>query len=161
LAQFVHLSDSRKICRIARSGIRVGITSLEGVKGVYCTPVSRDFFRTHQWLRELKRSGKKTLHAIQFRLPNDTIVWIGRYNELHIQTTAGEAAAAFELHKDGLGLEIIVPCSVPRSAITRIYVPSQVLGWRFYPDAKGRKPFCGCKYCNKGEINAYRVITEG
>ncbi len=101
------------------------------------------------------------MHAIQFRLPNDTIVWIGRYNELHIQTTAGEAAAAFELHKDGLGLEIIVPCSVPRSAITRIYVPSQVLGWRFYPDAKGRKPFCGCKYCNKGEINAYRVITEG
>lgn len=89
------------------------------------------------------------------------MVWIGRFQQDHIQVTAAEAAKIFDEHKDALGLEVIVPHRVPKSAIRRIYVPSQVLGWRFYPEAKGKKPFCGCKYCNRGQINAYRVITEG
>ena len=76
------------------------------------------------------------------------------------RVTAAEAAKIFHEHKDGLGLEVIVPHAVPPSSITRIYSPSQVLGWRIHPEAKGKKPFCGCKYCNRGEINAYRVITE-
>jgi len=74
--------------------------------------------------------------------------------------TAAEAAKIFHEHRDGLGLEVIVPKSLPKSSITRVYLPSQVLGWRIQPEAKGKKPFCGCRYCNRGEINAYRVITE-
>jgi hypothetical protein len=160
VAQFVHLADSRKVKRIARVGILAAKTRLDGVKGFYCTPVSRDFYRTHQWLRELKRTGVKSIQAVQFRLPPSTVVWIGRYNEQHIQATAAEAAKAFGQHIDGLGLEIIVPHSLRRSCISRIYEPSQVLGWRFFPEAKNKRPFCGCKYCNRGEINAYRVVTE-
>jgi hypothetical protein len=161
VAQFIHLADSRKIRRIERVGIRAADTRLDSVKGFYCTPVCRDAYRTHQWLRELKRRGFKSISAVQFRLPPAAVVWIGRYNAEHIQVTASEAAKTFDEHSDGLGLEIIVPHSVPRSAIARIYVPKQVFGWRYQPDAKGKKPFCGCKYCNRGEINAYRVITEG
>jgi hypothetical protein len=119
-----------------------------------------DFYRTHQWLRELKRRGMKTLHAIQFNLDPETLVHVGRFNEEHLKVTAAEAAKIFDEHKDGLGLEVIVPHSVPSSAFTRIYTPPQVVGWRYMPEAKGRPPFCGCLYCNRGAINAYRVITE-
>jgi len=160
VTQFLHLADSNKISRISRLGILTAKTRLGAVRGFYCTPVSRNFYRTHQWLRELKRSGVKTILAVQFKLAADTTVYVGRYNGDHIQVTAAEAAKIFHAHKDGLGLEVIVPNAVPSSSITRIYSPSQVLGWRIHPEAKGNKPFCGCKYCNRGEINAYRVITE-
>jgi hypothetical protein len=119
-----------------------------------------EFYRTHQWLRELKRSGVKSIHAIQFNLAPDTMVQIGRYNGDHIEVTASAAARIFHDHVDGLGLEVIVPRRVSASAIQIIYVPSQILGWRIHPEAKGKKPFCSCRYCNRGEINAYRVITE-
>src|SRR5262249_812417 len=149
MPQFVHLADSKMVSRIARIGISTTTTWTNG-KGVYCTPVSRYYFRTHQWLRELKRRGTKSMHAVQFDLPARTMVLIGRFQQDHIPVTAAEAAKIFDEHKDALGLEVIVPHRVPKSAIRRIYVPSQVLGWRFYPEAKHRKPFCGCKYCNRG-----------
>lgn len=161
MTQFIHLTDSRIIDRISRAGIAMARTRLKGVKGFYCTPVCKDYYRTHQWLRELKRTGVTSIHAIQFSVPSDLMVWVGRYNSEHIQVTAAEAAGIFENHTDGLGLEVIVPGRIHKSSITRVYVPSQVLGWRFSPESKGSKPFCGCKYCNRGEINAYRVITEG
>lgn len=160
VTQFVHLFDANKTSRITKSGILATKTNLDGKRGFYCTPVAMDFYRTHQWLRELKRSGVKTIHAAQFELNPGTPVWVGRYNGDHIEVTAAVAASIFKEHKDGLGLDVIVPHSVLRSAITRIYAPSQVIGWRIHPEAKGKKPFCGCKYCNRGEINAYRVITE-
>lgn len=158
--QFIHLADSRAIARIRKHGIALSKTRIEGVKGFYCTPVCGDYYRTHQWLRELKRTGVKSIHAIQFSLPPTRLVWVGRYNQEHVKTTAAEAASLFEAHHDGLGLEVVVPVSVPPSAITRVYRPRQTVGWRFFPEAKGNKPFCGCKYCNRGEINAYRVITK-
>jgi len=159
--QFVHLADSRKIARILKSGIATAKTRLNGIRGLYCTPVSKDYYRTHQWLRELKRTGVKSIHAVQFSIPSHQLVWVGRFNDEHIQVTAAEAAGIFEKHETGLGLEVIVPDRIAHSSITRTYMPSQVIGWRFTPEAKGNKPFCGCKYCNRGEINAYRVITEG
>lgn len=160
MSQFVHLADAKMTRRIAKVGIIAVDTRIGGVKGFYCTPVSLDFYRTHQWLRELKRRGIKTFQAIQFELAPNTLVWIGRYNRDHMKVTAAEAARVFHEHKDGLGLEVIVPKSLPNTSIKRIYTPPQVIGWRFEPEAKGKKPFCGCRYCNRGEINAYRVITE-
>ncbi|MFC5862602.1 hypothetical protein ACFPT7_09895 [Acidicapsa dinghuensis] len=159
MAQFIHLADAKHIPRIERNGILARSTRL-GQKGFYCTPVVLDYFRTHQWLRELKRSGVKTIQAVQFDLVPETLVWIGKYNGDFLEVTAAEASLIFNEHDDGLGLEVIVPHSVSRTSITRIYSPSQVLGWRIHPKAKGSKPFCGCRYCNRGEINAYRVITE-
>jgi hypothetical protein len=159
MPQFVHLCDSKMVRRIARAGI-LTTRATRAETGVYCTPVSRDFFRTHQWLRELKRSGVKSIHAVQFRLAPQTLVSVGRFNEEHLLVAAAEAIRIFNEHQDGLGLEIIVPNGVPRSAISRIYVPSQVIGWRYFPGANNKKPFCGCRYCNRGKINAYRVITE-
>lgn len=160
MPHFIHLADSRTVGHILRTGIASADTPIAGVRGCYCTPVCRDHYRTHQWLRELKRRGMKSMHAVQFRLKPDHRVWIGRYNGDHVPVTAAEAAHIFAQHVDGLGLEVVVPERIPRSAIVRTYVPPQVVGWRFYPEAKGKRPFCGCRYCNRGEINAYRVIKE-
>jgi hypothetical protein len=159
-AQFVHLADAKKTRRIAKGGILAVDTRIEGIRGFYCTPVSLDFYRTHQRLRELKRRGIKTFQAVPFQLAPNTWVWVGRYNQDHVKVTAAEAARVFHEHQDGLGLEVIVPKSLPNTSITRIFTPPQVAGWRFKPEAEGKKPFCGCRYCNRGEINAYRVITE-
>jgi hypothetical protein len=160
MTQFIHLADSRSIGRIDRNGIMASKTRIEGIKGFYCTPVCKDYYRTHQWLREIKRTGVKSLHAVQFSVPCSYLVWVGRYNDNHVQVTAAEAANIFEEHENGLGLEVVIPRRLIPSAITRIYLPRQVIGWRFSPESKGKKPFCSCKYCNRGEINAYRVITE-
>ncbi|MDR3157434.1 MAG: hypothetical protein LBU11_00150 [Zoogloeaceae bacterium] len=102
----------------------------------------------------------KTILAVQFHVPSDQEVFIGQYNGDFMKVAASEALGIFEAHETGLGLEAVIPRPVARSEIRRAYTPNQVLGWRFYPTAKGKKPFCGCKFCNHGEINAYRVITE-
>ena len=160
VTQFVHFTDSKKVERVAKRGILAVKTRLDGVRGCYCTPVLQDYFRTHQWLRELKRRGTKTILAVQFNLAPETRVWIGRYNdEEHRNVTAADAAALFAEHKDGMGLEVVVPHGVPRSAIGRVYQPSQVLGWRYAPELKGKKP-CGCEFCNRCEIKGSRRITE-
>lgn len=160
MPQFVHLFDSKNLKRISRLGIIPKKVRIADLKGIYCVPVSRNYFKSHQWLRELKRRGIKSMHAVQFRIDDEQAVFVGRYNETPLKVKASEAVEIFETHRDGLGLEIIIPSEIAPRNITRIYYPSQVLGWRFYPEAKGRKPFCGCKYCNRGEINAYRVIAE-
>lgn len=160
MTQFVHLTDSKSIKLIEKTGIGIAATRIDGVRGFYCTPVSRSYYKTHQWLRELKRTGVKSIHAVQFTLPSDQKVYIGRYNSEHMLVTASEAAAIFESHNDAMGLEVIVTARVPPRLVKKIYVPAQVIGWRYYPEAKGKKPFCGCKVCNRGEMNAYRVITE-
>jgi hypothetical protein len=161
VTQFVHLADSSKIGRITKAGISVSRTRIDGVKGFYCTPVCRDYYRTHQWLRELKRTGVKSIHAVQFQIDPDALVWVGQYNGEHIKVRAAEAARIFQEHTSGLGLEVVIPARLHKSSIKRVYMPSQVIGWRFSPESKGKKPFCGCKFCNRGEINAYRFITEG
>lgn len=161
MTQFVHLADSRIIGNITRSGITAA--KLQSPfhllhQGVFCVPVTPDHYRTHQWLRELRRRGLRSFHAVQFALKADMRVWLGRYNETHIEVTASEAAGIFMRHESALGLEIIVPHHIPAAAISRIYSLRQVTGWRFYPEAKGRQPYCRCYYCNRGEINARKVM---
>jgi hypothetical protein len=160
MTHFVHLSDAKLIPAIRKNGIKAGEVRNGSLKGFYCTPVTKSVYKTHQWLRELKRRGIKTIDAVQFYLPPSENVFVGLYNEDYISVSASEAANIFETHETGLGLEVVVPRTVTATEIHSIYSPSQVTGWRFHPDAKGQKPFCGCKFCNRGEINAYRFVTE-
>jgi hypothetical protein len=44
---------------------------------------------------------------------------------------------------DALGYELIMQRAVATDEILRMRRPSQVLGWRYSPGAKGRTP-CGC-----------------
>ena len=80
MPQFIHLTDERLLKRIEKAGIR---TSNWGTKlrCVYATPVLKDFQVAHQWLRELKNKGIRTIGAVQFKISDGEEVLVGRYNE--------------------------------------------------------------------------------
>lgn len=158
MPQFVHLSDDRDIALIRRSGIKAQKVHGRLEKWVFATPVLQNYYQSHQWLRELKRRGIRTISTVQFRIADDTPVKIGRYNEEHLESTAAETVRISMDHADGMGLEVMIPASIPPKAISRIYTPDQVIGWRYYPESysDGRVP-CGCSYCQRGQIKNRRL----
>lgn len=147
MAAFVHLTTVSNLTRIRRGGIRTA----KGAPGVYAMPVLPDFQRSHQWLRELRRwNGGRSVVAVYFRVPGDTPAVFGRYNREHSEGTADEAVAALMALEDAGGFESAILRDVTTDEITSIRHLPQLTGWRYFPEAKGRKPFCTCEYCQKG-----------
>ena len=159
MVSFIHIADKNNERAILRNGIRAAKPGV-GARGVYASPVVPDFAIAHQWARELKRSGRKTLVCVQFKIPDDETVLIGKYNGQKLEMTAAEAFGSVLDHTDPMGLEIVIPKKVNPKEISRVYPAPRVTGWRYYPSAKGRQPFCHCKFCNRGEIRAQRIIRE-
>ena len=60
MPQFIHLADERQLKRLEKSGIRMTNWGRK-IRCVYATPVLRDFQVSHQWLRELKNKGIRTI----------------------------------------------------------------------------------------------------
>ena len=118
MAQFIHLTDERLIKRLKKSGIRTTKWNTR-LRCVYATPVLKDFQVSHQWLREPKNRGIRTIGAVQFRISG--------------------------------------PRRIEPMEITRSYVPTQIIGWRYHPDAHGKPPFCGCDYCQRGRIKNRKI----
>ena len=160
MASFVHLADEKDGKLIEKNGIK-SIKMNGRRRGVYCTPVLKDFSITHQWSRELKRRGMKSLICVQFRVSDDERVTVGKYNGDKILMTAAEAVKAVSDHVDPMGLEVIFNRKILSKEIMRIYPAPRIAGWRFRPDAKGKKPFCFCQYCNRGGIRAQSLISRG
>lgn len=157
MAAFVHLTTESNVTRIRRGGIRAA----KRTPGVYAMPVLPDFQRSHQWLRELRRwNGGRSLVAVYFRLPGDTPVVFGRYNRTHTEGTADEAVAALKALEDAAGFEAAILRDVAPDEITSTRHLPQLTGWRYFPEAKGRKPFCGCAYCQKGLPFSRRLRTD-
>jgi hypothetical protein len=156
MAQFIHLTDERLLKRLEKSGIRTTKWGTK-VRCVYAMPVLKDFQVSHQWLRELKNKGIRTIGAVQFRIPDKEEVLVGRYNEEPLAVTAAQAVKVFMEHSTGLGLQILVLRRIEPKDITRTYVPKQIIGWRYHPDAHGKPPFCGCDYCQRGLIKSRKI----
>ena len=156
MPQFIHITDERQLKHIERSGIRAAHWRGHG-RCVYATPVLKDFLVSHQWLRELKRRGIKTMGAVQFEIPDTEPVLVGPYNLPHMKVTAAQAVKIFMEHSTGLGLETLIARRIEPKEIRRTYVPPQVVGWRYTPDAHGKPPFCYCDYCQKGSINSRKL----
>jgi len=156
MPQFIHLTDERLLARLKKSGIRMTNWG-RNIRGVYATPVMKDFQVSHQWLRELKNRGIRTIGALQFKIPDEEGVLVGRYNEKPLAVTAAQAVKVFMDHSTGLGLQILVLRRIEPKEITRSYVPRQIIGWRYHPDAHGKPPFCGCDYCQRGLIKNRKI----
>ena len=156
MATFVHVCADRDRARILRSGIRVFRSKLRRLNGVFATPVVEDYYRTHQWLRELKRYENIPRLVVRFRIPDDERVLVGRYNEEHLTVTAAEAVAIARAHTDPLGLEVIIPRAIRPAEIMKVIRPLKPVGWRYHPGAKGTKP-CGCPYCQRGEPKSRKL----
>ena len=159
MVSLIHIADKNDEASIVKNGINAAKRKV-GPRGVFAMPVLPNFAVSHQWARELKRRGVRTLICVQFRVPNSESVLVGKYNGEKIKMAASEAAAAFLAHTDPMGLEVVVPRKIMPKDIARTYLAPRVTGWRYYPEAKGRKPFCHRKFCNRGEIRAQGLIRE-
>jgi hypothetical protein len=158
MVSFIHIADKNNELAILRNGIKC--VKRAGGRGVYAMPVVPSFATTHQWARELKRWGTRTLICVQFKIPDEDIVLVGKYNGEKLEMPAGEALGAVLNHTDPMGLEVVIPRKITAKEITRTYLAPRIMGWRYYPQAKGKKPFCHCKWCNRGEIRAQRIIRD-
>jgi hypothetical protein len=56
--------------------------------------------------------------------------------------TAAEAAAEYSAAESREGWEVIIPRRIAAKEIHRVRSLPQVVGWRYYPDAQGKPPFC-------------------
>lgn len=160
MATFMHITAEKNMAAIRRSGLKPERIHYQDVStGVFCMPVTDDFFATHQWARELIRFGLRNPTGIYFKIPDDTEVWFGRYNQKHHRGTAANAVKAFSQLDDKMGFQVIIPRKITRDEIQRIRAVPK-LGWRFYPDAKGRKP-CLCPAClGRGEYGLQKLLEQ-
>lgn len=171
MTMVVHLFDSRKAASIRRGGVRgdaasIGIAGgrVEVSNAVYVMPVLPNFFASHQWLRELKRRGMRTIAAAYIKLRSDTMVWCGTYNGEHRWITLGHAAALIMQEPDPRGWEVVLTRDVPAKAVHSIRDVPQVVGWRYFPESHAKGPWkCLCDGCLRGlrgEIKSRRLLAS-
>jgi hypothetical protein len=152
MTQLVHITGEEMGKKIARVGINKGY----GNGFVYFMPVSKNYYMSHQWARELKRSGIKCFSAIYFKIPDETMVWHGHYNQKHENERLSIALGKYLKEPDQLGYEFYVVGRIDVKCITKVVPINNILGWRYYPGAHDRKP-CGCPAClSRGEYGSSR-----
>ena len=145
MAMFVHLTSESATSRMRRDGINCSRrTRQEVARGVFAVPVTRNFFVSHQWLRELKRRSGGMVAGIYFRIPDEEAVWVGHYNQAHRRMSAAEAIAEFMVAENREGWEVIIPRRIAAKEIHRVKLLPQTVGWKYFPDAKGKPPVCSC-----------------
>lgn len=158
MPMFVHLTPESRVALVRRNGIGRLRKSLGGApNGIFAMPVTRNFYISHQWLRELKRRGQRTIAGVYFRIPDQETVWVGHYGQAHEEMTAAEAMSEFMASESREGWEVIIPRRIAAKEIHRVRALPQVVGWRYFPGAKGKPPFCPCKFCTRGEYGAARM----
>jgi hypothetical protein len=153
---FVHLAPVSRIANIRRNGISRLRKLVDGERGIFAMPVTRNFYVSHQWLRELKRKGQGAIAGVYFRIDDEEVVSIGHYNQAHQRMTATEAAAVVMSSESPEGFEIIIGRKILATEIHRVRELPQIVGWRYYPQSHGRKP-CGCEFCQRGEYGAKKL----
>jgi hypothetical protein len=155
VAVFVHFTDENNKNSIIKNGIKTGKIHYENIKkGIFCMPVIPDFYATHQWVREIKQynSGNNII-AIYFRIPDDEILFCGKYTEEMICVKATETHKIYTSKEDKMGFQAILTRKVSKNEITKIKNISQITGWRHYPKSHEKKR-CLCPAClSKGSFN--------
>ncbi|GAA2037195.1 hypothetical protein GCM10009839_42990 [Catenulispora yoronensis] len=147
MALFVHLTPEKNAARVRRSGLspQSWSRSEDPRLGIYCTPLLPDYTLTHQWSRELIRFKTPNMVAVHFRIPDDTPVTVGYYGKPPKPVTAAQAVAQFLSlsPEDTRGYEVFLPRGVSAKEIRRIKSLRRPVGWRYMPNAHGRRP-CPC-----------------
>lgn len=179
---FVHLTSQKNLPAIRRGGIRPPRRGWNSF--VYAMPVTRNFYVSHQWLRELKRHGAGTVIGVYFRIPDEEPVEVGHYGSPHVEMTAAQAVAllmaaekrtpsvareadeaAKRRRRHGRrpsiptspeGFEVLIPRAIDRGEIIRVKALPQVVGWRYRPGANGTPP-CACICCERGTFGIGRL----
>lgn len=150
MATFIHICAEEDRTLIQRNGIKVSKATWRKLNGVFLSPLTEDYTQSHQWMREVQRIRNVPKLAVRVRIPDEELVYVGKYNEEHIEVTAAQSIGLAREHTAPWGLEVILPRRIEPAEIVNVYRPPKVVGWRRHPNAKGTKP-CGCPYCQRGE----------
>lgn len=147
----LHLADERDARKIEKGGIKVG----RGRAGVFFMPVTPEFYASHQWLRELKRQGAKTMVGVYFKLAASEKVWFGKYHDQHLLLPLGKAIGEFMAAADKLGYEFLIERKIGPDEITGVRRLPQKIGWRYSPDSHEKGLGCGCPICiRRGSVRS-------
>lgn len=141
MAVLVHITSIEYVKNIMRAGIKPGSSNV-----VFFMPHMKDFLISHQWARELKRAGIKNFAAVDFTVPNDQLVWFGKYNAQHENVELRTAISKFMNAEDKLGYEFFIERKIEPKEILKFREIAKPMGWRYEPDAHGKKP-CPCPMC--------------
>jgi hypothetical protein len=158
MARFVHITAWRNAAAVRRSGLRPRRFK-GGLRepGVYATPVLARYEVTHQWAREIKRWGGRSLAAATFVVPDDEPVLVGRYGRALDEVSAAEAVGLIHGLEDARGWQVVIPRAVTAGELVHVRPLRRVTGWRYFPDAHGQAP-CGCPACSpRGEPFARKI----
>jgi hypothetical protein len=159
MAVFVHFADENNKDSIEKNGIKINIVHYEQIsKGVFCMPVISDFYATHQWVREIKQynSGNEII-AIYFKIPDDEVVFFGKYNEKLEKIKATGTHKIFIDLEDKMGFQTIITRKILKNEIIKIKNIPQIIGWRHFPKSHERKR-CLCPACLAfGSYNSKKI----
>lgn len=154
MPRFIHLAPEALVKRIERNGIQP--TRIRGWpqdapmsaidRAVWAFPVMPSFTVSHQWLRELKRFGVRTLVAMVFRLDDREPVYVRHYSHAPEPTTAAQAVGLILSQEDPLGWEVMIPRRIRPAEIVGVRHVPQKLGWRTIPD-RNKGLVCDCPVC--------------
>lgn len=133
MPMFVHLTSENNLPAILRGGISRIRRRAGRPHGIYAMPVTRNFYVSHQWVRELRRWKSSSIVAVYFRIADEEMVWVGHYNSTHQQMTAAEAVSVIMSSDRTEGYEVIVPRRIGKGEIHRVKSLPQVVGWRYFP----------------------------
>ena len=110
---------------------------------------------SHQWLRELKRGGAKTLVGVYFKIKSTENIWFGKYTGNHQYKEVGKALKEFKKEEDKLGFEFLIERKIEPNEISKIKSLPQNVGWRYSPNSHETKLSCGCPICiSRGGIKS-------
>src|SRR5688572_15174548 len=127
----VHIADARDVRKIERTGISPSRWRQPERRGVYAMPVLPNYFVSHQWMRELKRRGIRTMAGVYFRLPDREPVLVGHYGVQHRPMSASRAVRVIMDAADARGYEVLVPRKIEAREISGVRPVNRVVGWRF------------------------------
>jgi hypothetical protein len=152
MPRFIHLAPESVVKRIRRNGIQA--TKIRGPRWhlpgtdrlMWSFPVTPNYAVSHQWLRELKRWGARTLVAVVFRIDDDEVVFARHYSEVPREMSAAVAVGVILSHPEPLGYEVMIPRRIKPSEIVAVRHVTQKLGWRTNPRAR-EASFCTCPIC--------------
>jgi hypothetical protein len=154
MPRFIHLAPESVVKRIRRNGIQP--TNIRGwgprwhLPGtdrlVWSFPVTPNYAVSHQWLRELKRGGVKTLVAVVFCIDDDEVVFARHYSEVPREMSAAAAVGVILSHPEPLGYEVMIPRRIRPTEIVAVRHVAQKLGWRRIPGTQ-EASICTCPIC--------------
>ena len=142
MTTLIHITNADLENSIKKNGIKAGKKS----NLVFFMPITPNYLISHQWARELKRSGVKNFIAIYFKINKTNQVWHGHYFKEHKKDTVNSAVAEFNVLEDQLGYEFYIDRKIEAKEIVKIKRIPKPMGWRYSAKAHGTRP-CGCPMC--------------